>query len=62
MKRHYDFSGGVRGKFFKKGAKLRLPIYLDARLQSRLERIARKSGQDIGDLVNTLLKKEVHSA
>jgi cytidylate kinase len=62
MKAHYDFSGGVRGRFYRKGAKLRVPIYLDARLQSRLERIARKHGKDIGELVNTLLKKEIHSA
>ena len=26
MKREYDFSKAVRGKFFREGAKLRLPI------------------------------------
>ncbi len=30
MKREYDFSKAVRGKFYRKGAELRLPIYLDA--------------------------------
>ena len=59
MKREYDFSKGVRGKFYKKGAKLRLPIYLDAKLQTQLERIARKKGKDIGDMVNRLVRKEV---
>lgn len=60
MKRHYDFSEGVRGKFYRKGAKLRLPIYLDARLQSKLERIARQRGAEVGELINQLLKKEIH--
>jgi len=59
MKKEYDFSKGVRGKFYKKGLSLRIPIYLDAKLQNQLERIARKKGQDIEELVNKLLKKEI---
>ena len=59
MRREYDFSKGVRGKFYRKGAYLRLPIYLDARLQRQLERLARKKGKDIGEMVNQLVKKEV---
>lgn len=59
MKREYDFSKGERGKFYRKGAKLRLPIYLDARVQSRLERIARTKGSDLGELVNEMVKKEM---
>ena len=59
MKREYDFSKAERGKFYRKGAKLRLPIYLDARVQNRLERIARSRGSDLGDLVNQLVKKEI---
>lgn len=59
MKREYDFSKAVRGKFYRKGAELRLPIYLDAKLQVQLERIARKKGKDIGDMVNRLVRKEI---
>ena len=59
MKREYDFSKAVRGKFYRKGAVLRLPIYLDAKLQGQLERIAQKKGKEIGDVVNQLVKKEV---
>ncbi len=33
MKREYDFSHAARGKFYRKGAELRLPIYLDTKLQ-----------------------------
>jgi cytidylate kinase len=59
MKREYDFSKGVRGKFYRKGAELRLPIYLDAKLQRRLERLARKKGKDVGDMVNQLLRRDL---
>lgn len=61
MKKEYDFSNAERGKFYRKGAKLRLPIYLDVKVQSQLERIARKEGKDIEDLVTQLVKKELHS-
>jgi hypothetical protein len=59
MKREYDFSKGVRGKFYRKGAELRLPIYLDVKLQKQLERLALKNGKDIGEMVNQLVQKEV---
>ena len=59
MKREYDFSKAIRGKFYRKGAALRLPIYLDAKLQSQLERIAQKKGKEIGEVVNQLVRKEV---
>jgi cytidylate kinase len=57
--KHYDFSNAERGKFYRKGASVRLPIYLDGRLQKRLERIAQKKGRDLGDVVSDLLLKDV---
>ena len=59
MKTHYDFSKAERGKFYRKGASLRLPIYLDGQLQKRLERIAQKKGQDLDEVVRDLLTKDV---
>jgi cytidylate kinase len=59
MKREYDFSKAERGKFYHKGAELQLPIYLDAKLQQQLKRIAQKKGKEISDVVNQLVKKEV---
>ncbi len=61
MKKEYDFSKAERGKFYRKGAKLRLPIYLDPKVQSQLERIARREGKDIEELVTQLVKKELDS-
>ena len=59
MKPHYDFSKAERGKFYRKGARVRLPIYLDGQLQKRLERIALKKGRDVGEVVSDLLIKDV---
>jgi cytidylate kinase len=59
MKREYDFSKAVRGKFYRKGAELRLPIYLDAKVQAQLERLARKNGKEVGEMVNQLVQKEM---
>jgi cytidylate kinase len=59
MRREYDFSKAVRGKFYRRGAELRLPIYLDPKLQTKLERLARKKGKDVSEMVNQLLRKDV---
>ena len=59
MKREYNFSRAQRGKFYKKGAELVLPIYLESKLQSQLQRIAQKTGKDVGEVVNELVRKEV---
>jgi cytidylate kinase len=59
MKREYDFSKAVRGKFYRKGAALRLPIYLDATLQEQVERLAEKNGRDVSEMVNQFVRKEM---
>ena len=59
MKPSYDFSKAERGKFYRKGARILLPIYLDGELQKRLERIAQKKGRDLGDVVTDILLKDV---
>lgn len=59
MKQEYDFSRAVRGKFFKKGADLNLPIYLDGATRKRLERLAKRTGKPVAELVNQLLKKDI---
>lgn len=59
MKREYNFDNAVRGKFFRKGAELHLPIYVDDATRRRLERIAKRNGKPVAELVNQLLKKDV---
>ena len=35
MKREYDFSKAEQGKFYRRGAVIQLPIYLDAKVQAQ---------------------------
>lgn len=59
MKHQYDFSKAVRGKFYRKDAELQLPIYLDAKVQAQVERLARENGKEIVEMVNQLVQKEM---
>ena len=54
-----DFSKGVRGKFFKPGARLSLPVYLEADVQDYLTERAKARGIEVAQLVNELLKKDI---
>jgi len=40
----YDFSKGERGKFFREGAKLNLPVYLDDEVRAYFQERARAKG------------------
>jgi hypothetical protein len=57
MKREYDFSKVVRGQFYRKRGELRLPIYLDAKLQRKVERLAQKKGKDVGEVSINLIRR-----
>lgn len=59
MKDHYDFSKGVRGKFYKPDAVFRLPVYLDEKVQDYLTAKADARGVDLADLVNEMLRKDI---
>ena len=58
MKKEYDFSKAERGRFHRPGATLNLPVYLEPQLQAWLAGVARKKGEEVGTLVNRLVKKE----
>jgi hypothetical protein len=59
MPAEIDFSGGSRGKFHRPNARLNLPVYLEADVQSQLAEMASKRGVPLSDLANELLKKEI---
>jgi hypothetical protein len=59
MKQRYDFSKGVRGKFYKPGATFKLPVYLDAEVEGYLAKRAQAKGMELDELVNQLLKHEI---
>ena len=62
MKPEYDFKNAERGKFFRPGAVLRLPIYLEPEVQTYLAAKAQAKNIDLDDLVNDLLKQEIRIA
>jgi hypothetical protein len=59
MKEQYDFSKGVRGKFYNANAVFQLPVYLDESVQGYLSAKAQAKGIDLSALVNDLLKREI---
>ncbi len=54
-----DFSGGTRGKFYRAGATLNLPVYLENEVQTRLAKLANDKGIDFSTLVNEMLRKDI---
>ena len=62
MKPEYDFKNAERGKFFRPGAVLRLPIYLEPEVQDYLAAKAQAKNIDLDDLVTDLLKQEIRIA
>jgi hypothetical protein len=61
MKQRYDFSRGVRGKFYEPGAAFKRPVYLDAEMEGYLAKRAQAKGVELDELVNQLLKREIES-
>jgi hypothetical protein len=62
MRKEYDFSKGVRGRFYQPNAKLNLPVYLDKEVLSFVLRIAEKRKTDLSSIVNELLRKDMQLA
>ncbi len=58
MKKEYDFSKGVRGKFYRADAELNLPIYLEPEIAEFVEKLATEKNIDQSQVVNMLLKKD----
>ena len=59
MKKEYDFSKGVRGKFFDKNAKMNLPIYLEPDVEAFIRKYADEKKQNTESLVNELLRNSM---
>lgn len=56
MKKEYDFSKGVRGKFYHPNVRLNLPIYLDDDIAEFVERYAKRKKVDTQTIVNEILR------
>jgi hypothetical protein len=58
MKKEYDFSKGIRGKFYNADAEFNLPIYLDPEIAEFVQKLAKEKNVDRTQIVNRLLKKD----
>jgi len=56
MKKEYDFSKGVRGKFYSSNARLNFPIYLDEDIAEFIQKYAKRTKVDAQTVVNSLLR------
>lgn len=59
LDREIDFSKGVRGKFYRPGMKLRIPVYLEETMLGSLVEIAERRGINLDDLVSDLLRRDL---
>lgn len=58
MKKQYDFSKGVKGKFYISENDIQLPVYLDKKNQDYFLNLAREKNVEVSKLVNFVLTKE----
>ena len=56
MKKEYDFSKGIRGKFYRENVRINVPIYLDKDIAEFIEKVAKKKKLDTQTIVNTMLR------
>lgn len=62
MRKEYDFSKGERGKFYRPGIKINIPIYLEGEVSTFIEKIASKKGVDCSTVVNELIRGDIKLA
>jgi hypothetical protein len=62
MKKEYDFSKGIRGKFYRSDASLNIPIYLESEVQEFVGKIAEAKHSDTSNVVNEILKSDMQLA
>jgi len=64
MKKEYDFSNAVRGKFYRKDVQMNLPIYLDKDIAEFIHKVADQKKTDSQTVVNKMLRgnKEIMQA
>ncbi|MBM2814923.1 MAG: hypothetical protein HW421_1685 [Ignavibacteria bacterium] len=59
MKKEYDFSKGIRGKFYNPDAILNIPIYLEPEVKEFIEALASKKQVNMQELVNSIIKNNI---
>lgn len=62
MKKEYDFAHAERGKFYRPGVILNIPVYLDDDNMAFVKQLAEKKHVDVSRIVNDLIKGDRHLA
>ncbi len=58
MKKQYNFSKGIKGKFYILEEEIQLPLYLDKMNQDFYTKLAKKQNRSLSEVINILLSKE----
>ena len=58
MEEEYDFSNGVRGKFYNPNAEFQLPIYLEPEVEGFFKQLAQKQKMNLNQIINKMLLKD----
>jgi len=61
MKKEYDFSKGVRGKFYRPDAELNIPVYLEPKVARAVRERARQRRTTMATVVNQVLRKNLRA-
>jgi hypothetical protein len=59
MRKEYDFSKGERGKFYRPGVELNLPVYLEPDVAKVVNELAKAKNEDVETVVNTWLRQDI---
>jgi len=59
MKKEYDFSDAVRGKFYRPNEEFEIPVYLDKKLAKFFMKVAEQNKTNVSNIVNSILFKEM---
>jgi hypothetical protein len=59
MKKEYDFSKGVRGRFYRKGARLNIPVYLEPDVAAFVRKAAKRKKVAAEKIVNEVLRNTI---
>ena len=59
MKKEYDFSKGVRGKFHNPDGEFNIPIYLDREIADFVHKLSVEKMVDRSQIVNKMLRKDM---
>jgi hypothetical protein len=59
MKKEYDFSKAEQGKFYRPIEELEIPVYMDKEVKTFYSKKASEKHLDLGQVINTILRKEM---